>query len=120
MSARIGVGWRSWLPGPFASPLVAVLLRRLLFGVFVLWGITVITFVLSHVVPGDPVALLAGPHASPAAIAATKRRFGLDGSLPEQYWTYIRDLAHLQLGYSFVNQSSVGHRSASSCPRRSS
>lgn len=109
MTARISVGWPPWLPSPFASPLVAVLLRRLLFGVFVLWGITVITFLLSHVIPGNPVALLAGPHASAAAIEATKRRFGLDGSLPEQYWTYVRDLAHLQLGYSFVNQSSVGH-----------
>ena len=43
--------------------------RRLAFMVFVLWGITLVTFFLSRVVPGDPARLLAGPQASPAGRA---------------------------------------------------
>ncbi len=43
--------------------------RRLAFMVFVLWGITLVTFFLSRVVPGDPARLLAGPQASPAEVA---------------------------------------------------
>jgi peptide/nickel transport system permease protein len=47
--------------------------RRLAFMVFVLWGITLVTFFLSRVVPGDPARLLAGPQASPAEVAHLAR-----------------------------------------------
>ena len=50
--------------------------RRLAFMVFVLWGITLVTFFLSRVVPGDPARLLAGPQASPAEVAHLARIYG--------------------------------------------
>ena len=46
-----------------------LLLRRLLFMAFVLWGVSLFTFFLSRVAPGDPARLIAGPHANGDAIA---------------------------------------------------
>ncbi len=81
--------------------------RRLFFGALVLWGITLITFTLSHIVPGDPAILLAGSHASASALANVRREYGLDLSLPQQYWLYLDGIAHGQLGYAFVTRQSV-------------
>jgi peptide/nickel transport system permease protein len=81
--------------------------RRLVFSVFVLWGITLITFILSHVVPGNPALLMAGPHASAASIKNISRQFGLNLPLPVQYWHYLDGLIHGQLGFSFVAHRSV-------------
>ena len=61
--------------------------RRLAFMVFVLWGITLVTFFLSRVVPGDPARLLAGPQASPAEVAHLARIYGLDDPLIVQTGT---------------------------------
>jgi len=81
--------------------------RRLAFMVFVLWGITLVTFFLSHVVPGDPARLLAGPQASPAEVAHLARIYGLDDPLIVQYAHYLRDLLHGNLGFSFVTRRNV-------------
>src|SRR5437870_7774587 len=84
-----------------------LILRRLVLAAFVVWGVTLITFFLSHVVPGDPARLIAGPRASPAAIANVRAEFGLQKPLPQQYLTYMSDLAHGNLGISFVSHRAV-------------
>ena len=81
--------------------------RRLAFMVFVLWGITLVTFFLSRVVPGDPARLLAGPQASPAEVAHLARIYGLDDPLIVQYGHYLRNLLHGNLGFSFVTRRNV-------------
>ena len=81
--------------------------RRLAFMVFVLWGITLVTFFLSRVVPGDPARLLAGPQASPAEVAHLARFYGLDDPLIVQYGHYLRNLLHGNLGFSFVTRRNV-------------
>ena len=81
--------------------------RRLAFMVFVLWGITLVTFFLSRVVPGDPARLLAGPQASPAEVAHIARFYGLDDPLIVQYGRYLRNLLHGDLGFSFVTRRNV-------------
>ena len=81
--------------------------RRLAFMVFVLWGITLVTFFLSHVVPGNPARLLAGPQASPAEVAHLARIYGLDDPLIVQYGHYLRNLLHGNLGFSFVTRRNV-------------
>jgi len=81
--------------------------RRLAFMVFVLWGITLVTFFLSRVVPGDPARLLAGPQASPSEVAHIARFYGLDDPLIVQYGRYLRNLLHGDLGFSFVTRRNV-------------
>ena len=81
--------------------------RRLAFMVFVLWGITLVTFFLSRVVPGDPARLLAGPQASPVDVAHIRHLYGLDDPLAVQYGRYLRDLSHGDLGFSFFSRRQV-------------
>ncbi len=63
------------------------LLRRLGTGVVLLIGITLVAFVVTHLVPGDPVAANLGQSAigDPAAVAAFRHQYGLDQPLPVQY-----------------------------------
>lgn len=81
--------------------------RRLAFMVFVLWGVTLVTFFLSRVVPGDPAQLMAGPQASPSAVAHISRIYGLDDPLFVQYGRYVSDLSRGNLGFSFVTRRNV-------------
>jgi len=81
--------------------------RRLAFMVFVLWGITLVTFFLSHVVPGNPARLMAGPQASPSQVAHISRIYGLTDPLFVQYGRYMRDLSQGNLGFSFVTRRDV-------------
>src|ERR1700735_1833604 len=81
--------------------------RRLAFMVFVLWGVTLVTFFLSRVVPGDPARLMAGPQASAGDVAHISRIYGLDEPLLVQYGRYMRDLSHANLGFSFMTRRNV-------------
>jgi peptide/nickel transport system permease protein len=81
--------------------------RRLLLTVVVLLGMSLITFVLSHVVPGDPARLLAGPHATQAQVDAFAQRYGLDRPLPVQYGNYLAGLVRGDLGVSLTTRRPV-------------
>ena len=83
-------------------------LHRCLFALLVVAGVTVLTFVLIHVAPGDPVYLLAGDGGSPAYYADMRARYGLDRPLPEQLGRYLAAVFRLDLGYSFMFQAPVG------------
>jgi peptide/nickel transport system permease protein len=84
-----------------------LIVRRLVFMVFVLWGVTLITFFLSRVAPGDPARLIAGPHANAEAIANIRKLYGLDKPVWVQYVRYMGDLLRGNLGTSFVTRRSV-------------
>jgi peptide/nickel transport system permease protein len=74
--------------------------RRMAFLVLVVFGVSIVTFVISHLIPGDPARLIAGPHASDAVVAHMRRQLGLDQPLGRQYVHYVRDLLHGDLGVS--------------------
>jgi len=73
----------------------------------VLLGVTVITFVISHLVPGDPARLLAGPHAPIEVVLAIRSKMGFDKPLYEQFYIYLSDLLHGDLGMSITTRRPV-------------
>jgi ABC-type dipeptide/oligopeptide/nickel transport system permease component len=83
------------------------ILRRLGLIVVVLIGITLITFTLSHVIPGNPALLIAGKGATPRSLAQIRHEYGLSGSLPSQYLKYISGLLHGNLGISTYSRRPV-------------
>ena len=83
------------------------LVRRLLFGLLVLWLISLVVFVLFFVAPHDPPRLIAGRLATPDTVALVRHRLGLDQPVPQQYAHFLAQLAHGDLGYSYYNSESV-------------
>lgn len=73
---------------------------RLLQAVPVIFGIIVITFLLTRALPGDPAVYFAGPAADEQSIAEIRAQLGLDRPLPVQFWHYLGDLASGDLGTS--------------------
>lgn len=81
---------------------------RVLATVPVLLGAVVFTFLLTHVLPGDPAAFLAsGPSAGPEEIAQIRARMGLDQPLPTQLWHYLVGLAQGDWGQSHTTGQPV-------------
>jgi ABC-type dipeptide/oligopeptide/nickel transport system permease component len=81
--------------------------KRLLGTFPTLLGIVIITFLLSHALPGDPAAYFAGPAANADSIAQIRASLGLDKSLPEQFFKYLGDLARGDLGTSLTTGQPV-------------
>ncbi|EPJ87951.1 MULTISPECIES: ABC transporter permease [Pseudomonas] len=77
------------------------ILRKRLFGLLlVVIGVSVITFAISHLIPGDPARLIAGDRASDAIVANIRHQLGLDLPLYQQYGRYMLDLLQGDLGTS--------------------
>ncbi len=84
------------------------LLRRLISLLFVLFGMSVLTFAISHVIPADPAAAAAGFTANAEQIAQYRKELGLDRPLYEQYLRYIGGIVlHGDFGRSILNQRPV-------------
>jgi peptide/nickel transport system permease protein len=81
--------------------------RRLALLVFVLLGVSLLTFFISHVVPADPARLAAGAHATGKQVEALRQKLGLDRPLPEQYLAYMGGLLSGDLGYSLSSRRPV-------------
>jgi peptide/nickel transport system permease protein len=90
-------------------PFARFLLRRAAALVLLGFGITLVAFVLTQLVPGDPVAANLGEQAAadPAAVQAYKERYGLDEPVPVQYWRYLTKLVRGDLGESLQNRQPV-------------
>jgi peptide/nickel transport system permease protein len=72
--------------------ILAAALTRLIMAAVTLTGVAVIVFVLLRVVPGDPIAMMISPGASPADIAALRAHYGLDTSIPVQFLVWAKSL----------------------------
>ena len=72
-----------------------------------LFGLTLVTFLIGRVMPIDPVIAIAGDHAPPDVIAAVREQLGLDKPLLVQFWIYLVNLAHGDLGRSVMTSHPV-------------
>ncbi len=79
-------------------------LRRIASIIPILLLVTVISFVLLHLAPGDPAQTFAGPDATPETLQAVRQQLGLNDPLPIQYGRYVLNLARGDLGQSFTSR----------------
>ncbi|MBV9171708.1 MAG: ABC transporter permease [Chloroflexi bacterium] len=82
-------------------------LRRLVVLPIVLFGVSVLVFMVLHLVPGNPAQVIAGPDAPPETVAQIERELGLDRPLPEQYARYIGRVLQGDLGRSLRSRRPV-------------
>jgi peptide/nickel transport system permease protein len=73
----------------------------------VLFGVTVMVFVISHAIPGDPAKMIAGPKASRQAVENIRKQHGLDKPLLIQYFRFVSGLVKGDLGISIRNHRPV-------------
>jgi peptide/nickel transport system permease protein len=80
----------------------ALILRRLLMVIPVLFGVSVIVFLVISLIPGDPARAILGTFATPDNIAQVTRELGLDQPLPIQYLVWVGHLLRGDLGRSYI------------------
>jgi len=83
------------------------LARRLGQSLFILIGITLVTYVLLYLLPADPVRQFTRGNASPEIVEAIRRQFGLDLPLWQQYLRYLGNLLQGDLGRSYIQKTEV-------------
>lgn len=81
--------------------MLSVLLRRLVATCLVLFVVSVAAFSIIHLVPGDPASTMLREHATPQLVAQLRHRLGLDQPLSVQYWDFVSNAFHGDLGESF-------------------
>ena len=94
----------------------AFLVRRIVFGIAVLIGTSIITFAIAFVVPADPAVTMAGAKADPQTLATIRHELGLDQPVYVQYARYLDRALHGDLGRSYIRRDSVAHLIASRFP----
>jgi len=83
-------------------------IRRLLLLILVLWGVTLVTFILMHVVPGDPAKVLLGKlSGNEVLVTKLRHQLGLDKPLVVQYFEFVKGVLRGDLGNSYKFKASV-------------
>ncbi|MEL6996830.1 MAG: ABC transporter permease [Pseudomonadota bacterium] len=86
---------------------LVLLVNRMMWFVPTLLGLLVITFTISHIIPADPIAFIAGDNATAEQIAALKAKFGVDQPVHIQLWNYIVGVAQGDFGVSLYTQRPI-------------
>jgi ABC-type dipeptide/oligopeptide/nickel transport system permease component len=81
--------------------MVQFLIKRFIGLIFVVFGVTFITFIMGYVAPGDPITQLLGQHYTREAYLALKHDYGLDLPWWVQYYNFVVGMLHLNFGNSF-------------------
>jgi len=82
-------------------------IRRLLYAIPILRGVTLVIFVLFNVVAGDPITVLLGKHASPQQMAELRHELGLDRPMLVQYWDTLLSTFTMDFGRSWASKQSI-------------
>jgi len=77
--------------------------------VFIIFFISIVAFLLVHLLPGDPTISILGPNDTAQARVELLKQLGLNKSLPLQYWTWISNVFHGNLGISFLTHQTVSN-----------
>ncbi|HEV2672537.1 MAG TPA: ABC transporter permease [Gemmatimonadales bacterium] len=97
--------------------MTAWLLRRLAASVAIVFAVVTFVFILIHLAPGDPCIVGTGEGIpDPEVCRSLVRQFGLDQPILVQYWRYLAELAHGNLGYSFALHRPVRDALADTLP----
>jgi peptide/nickel transport system permease protein len=102
-------------PGPGDSPVAKQkgwapwILRRLLFSAFILFGVSILVFVATQALPGDPAQQILGHSALPDQLRELRHELGLDRSLVSQYLHWLGDVLSGSLGTTIAAHEPVGH-----------
>ena len=80
-----------------------LLLNRILLGVVILWAVSVVVFLATQALPGDAARAILGREATPERLAALRDQLQLGAPLYVQYFSWLGNLVHLDLGTSFSN-----------------
>ncbi|MBL4710465.1 MAG: ABC transporter permease [Flavobacteriales bacterium] len=91
--------------------MLAFIIRRLLYGLLVLFGVLTLVFFIFNILPGDPARMMLGQRADQEAIDEINRELGLDKSLLYQYALYLNDLS--PISYHHNNEESATYYKAS-------
>lgn len=86
---------------------LAFLVRRVLWSLLVLVGLSIVIFAIARIVPGDPARMALGPTATAEQVADLRADLGLDRPIVEQYGRFIAGLARGDLGRSLLNERPV-------------
>ncbi|HVU90764.1 MAG TPA: ABC transporter permease [Jatrophihabitans sp.] len=84
-----------------------LILKRLAFGIPLVFAVSAVTFCLVALAPGDAARVTVGPNATPEQYAAVRAQLGLDQSLPEQYWHWLSHAVRGDLGRSILSGQPV-------------
>lgn len=83
--------------------MTSYIIRKILYGLAVLWGVVTLVFFLFNIVPGDPVRMMLGQRADEADVQAIREELGLNQSVFKQYTDYLNDLSPLSF---YMNEDS--------------
>lgn len=96
--------------------MIRFLAGRLLQSLFILLGVTIITYGLLFLIPADPVRMIAGRSATPETVESIRAQLGLDQPIPVQYLRYLGALLQGDMGRSYVQKAEVNELIASRLP----
>jgi peptide/nickel transport system permease protein len=83
------------------------LLKRFLFSIFVIFGLSIVIFIIARVVPGDPARMILGARAPEEVVQRLRQEMYLDKPLPKQYFYWIRGVFSGDFGHSLVTKRAV-------------
>ncbi len=82
--------------------------RRLLAAIAVVWAMSVLIFAVVHVLPGNVAYAILGEYATADAVAVLQAKLGLNAPMPLQYWRWLREVLHGNLGQSLSMDRPAG------------
>ena len=77
--------------------MIQYLIKRIIYGILVLWGVLTLVFFLFTVLPGDPARMMLDQREDSQQLRTLKQKYGFDKSISTQYFLYLNDLSPLSI-----------------------